>query len=1292
MRVGAHRKDVATLPDRVEAVREDRRALDDEVLEARDDARAEVRHLDAKPRELRARRVAQRAVEVDGEIQLFAERHERRVDGARGDEARGSIAALPEKPTQRARGPNGGRDVADRRPVERGVALQAKQVRSHVSKTVEGWRLVSIEELARLVRLGERDFRLRQRRGEGKLPDRRARPPAASEDRVEDAIPREIVERLRHCAQALTVGEDSGLGSATIRSVDGRSRRALSVALCAYLLSGCQPGENAVLIEATSEAYVQTVDVTVVTLDARRRRVHRAFPVNRDTPDIDAVPIRIAVELDGPSSVLVHLSALSESGATQVATRCYEVSGVMHDSVRLVFPPPGSDPDMDGFPADPHATCFDASGAPCGAFICPAEVGGDCAPDDASVSPGAVELCEDSIDQDCSAGGDPSGDIECRDDDGDGWRTCSGGSAPGTCDCDDVDPDVSPSATESDDPADGTCGDGVDQDCDGVFVACDRDRDGYRADREVGGTPDCDDTNAAINPGAAERCTPEGETPVDENCNGLLDEAPECVGPDLDRDGVDGCDAPGAPPRPNCDCNDCDSGVKPGVVDRCGDGIDQDCDGVDPPCPAGDMDGDGDPAIASGGGDCNDANPTINSFAPEHCGDGIDQDCDSVPDDGCDGDTDGDGWVETGALADCEGDPTRNPGMPELCNGIDDDCDGTADELLLPPVGGDPGFPEGATGCVRPDASVPGCTGSACVVDYMSTFGHCHVCRDACPPTRALECIGGVCNCPAETSFVGPCSDEQLCCGTGCENYLVDIDNCGECGNECNRVTAERNASQPAADQCVGGVCQCGAAGACGPNLMCCGAACVGYNDINNCGACGNVCFSDASSPARMTCPAATLRCECAVANRADCNSNSADGCERDLQTDVNHCGGCGNRCSFANASAECTGGSCHIASCNSGWGNCDGNEANGCETQLNSLSNCASCGTSCSRANATATCATGSCAIAMCSSGWGNCDGNDGNGCELRLNTTANCGGCGVGCAPPFATGTCSSGSCQIMSCDTLRGDCGGGVGNGCETDFTTTSNCNGCGVSCTRANATPTCAGGMCRIGSCSSGWDNCDGTDGNGCETSLNQPSSCGSCTNMCSLMHTATYSCPSGTCRVASCSSGWGNCDGSHPNGCETPTNTTTNCGACGMACMPQHATGDCSTGTCAIASCTSGWADCNGGAGNGCETQLGTDANCNGCGNTCTAPQTCGGGGTPGTCGCTPMPCGGRCGSVPDGCGGMISCGGCPGASNMCCNSMCVDTDTSNMHCGGCNMPCTSPQTCGGGSAPPGMCG
>jgi hypothetical protein len=74
------------------------------------------------------------------------------------------------------------------------------------------------------------------------------------------------------------------------------------------------------------------------------------------------------------------------------------------------------------------------------------------------------------------------------------------------------------------------------------------------------------------------------------------------------------------------DCNDADTAIHPNASDACGDGIDQNCDGADPPCPA-DMDDDGD-GFTENQGDCNDADAAIHPNASDACGDGIDQNCD----------------------------------------------------------------------------------------------------------------------------------------------------------------------------------------------------------------------------------------------------------------------------------------------------------------------------------------------------------------------------------------------------------------------------------------------------------------------------------------------------------------------------------------------------------------------------------------------------------------------------------------------------------------------------------------
>jgi MYXO-CTERM domain-containing protein len=97
-----------------------------------------------------------------------------------------------------------------------------------------------------------------------------------------------------------------------------------------------------------------------------------------------------------------------------------------------------------------------------------------------------------------------------------------------------------------------------------------------------------------------------------------------------------------------------------------------------------DNDGDGHTVEA---GDCDDCDPAVFPGATELCN-GIDDDCDGLVDEDFDDDgdgtgdcydDDGDGASELGG--DCDDtDPLVGPGVAEDCNGIDDDCDGLIDE------------------------------------------------------------------------------------------------------------------------------------------------------------------------------------------------------------------------------------------------------------------------------------------------------------------------------------------------------------------------------------------------------------------------------------------------------------------------------------------------------------------------------------------------------------------------------------------------------------------------------------
>jgi uncharacterized protein (TIGR02145 family) len=184
----------------------------------------------------------------------------------------------------------------------------------------------------------------------------------------------------------------------------------------------------------------------------------------------------------------------------------------------------------------------------------------------------------------------------------------------------------------------------------------DQDEDGYVLNNECGVIPmgDCNDLDAAINPGATEICNG-----IDDNCNGQIDEGVKTTYyQDSDEDSygnasvtTEACSVPLGYVTDNTDCNDNNAAIHPGATEICN-GIDDNCNGlIDEGVKStyyqdSDADSYGNASVTTqacsppagyvtNNTDCNDNNSSIHPGATEICGNNIDDNCNGQIDEGC---------------------------------------------------------------------------------------------------------------------------------------------------------------------------------------------------------------------------------------------------------------------------------------------------------------------------------------------------------------------------------------------------------------------------------------------------------------------------------------------------------------------------------------------------------------------------------------------------------------------------------------------------------------------------------
>ncbi len=808
-----------------------------------------------------------------------------------------------------------------------------------------------------------------------------------------------------------------------------------------------------------------------------------------------------------------------------------------------------------------------------------------------------ADLCQEGVEV-CTAGA-----LSCSDDTGPNLERCNGSDD----DCDGM-------VDESPIDVGGSCGSSLGE-CSPGTLAC------------VAGAPTC---TGDVGP-SPERC--DG---LDNDCDAVIDDAPIDVGQSC-----------GVTDRGTCELGeticiggtlDCAGEVGP-VPETC-DTRDNDCDGsvdespVDVGQPCGTSVGICEPGVTV----CTASGPVCDGAVTgtiELCN-GDDDDCDGIIDEmpadagGTCGD--GPGVCEPGQLACIAGELQCVGGVTagtEICNGLDDDCDGVIDDGDLC-QGGVCEAGECATACAEGEFQCPigrvcengfcvqnPCFGVTCVPNQAGEPTQCIegvctplcdrvscaadlVCRPrdgACVP-NTCEFVDGICaadelcragTCVSDPCFEVSCEDDAFCrrgeCVGSCAGIDCDVaERCVDGACEATGCSVDCSIDQVcdrASGQCVISSClgvRCGEDEACDPETGACvedpcfGVVCPGDQLCA-----GGDCFArpdsaDAGPPAEYVTAAGGGGCS---AGGGAPSALWALGIalwalalpRRRRRGWLVMLAVCGLLVSGCDVSEYCINCPAPGASSDAGAGNGDSGTSSGGDAGAGGDASIADCD-------------RGVVFPEACDELDNDCDGQIDEAFDLTADVR-HCGACGNLCDRSGAISTCNEGACELVGCFPGNIDLDGDTAGAYESS-------NGCEYRCFVSNA----------------GEEACDGID-NDCDGELDEAfdlqgdeNNCGQCGRVCGFFQVTGAECRAGVCAFdgqTDCNPGFFDIDGQQANGCEYRCSASNggqeacdlvdndcdgavdeafdlqtdvrNCGQCGAVCRFANASPSCVAGAC-----------------------------------------------------------------------------------------------------------------------------